>query len=179
MSTEHLGLSLAHTAPNADIHWPTGFTPADADLFAHSEIVIAAQPSTAWRHLVAATRWPEWYPNADGVRILNGADEELHEDSQFEFQTYGFHIHAAVGEFVPESRLGWFGAGVGIEAYHNWLLVSLDEGCRVVTEEVAKGPVAIAIREPDADAMHETHAAWSKALERLSASPVVGTPAGA
>jgi hypothetical protein len=55
-----------------DIHWPRGFTPTDADLFAHSEIYIDACCQRVWRHIVEAARWPEWYPNSKGFRSTAG-----------------------------------------------------------------------------------------------------------
>ena len=45
------------TRRSADIQWPDGLTPTDADLFAHNEIVISAPPPQIWRHLIAATAW--------------------------------------------------------------------------------------------------------------------------
>ena len=33
-----------------DIHWPTGFDPAKADLFAHNELVIHAPCERVWQH---------------------------------------------------------------------------------------------------------------------------------
>lgn len=53
-----------------EIHWPEGFTPVDAGLFAHNEIVIQASSERVWQHIVAATKWPAWYPNAKDVTIL-------------------------------------------------------------------------------------------------------------
>jgi hypothetical protein len=45
---------LAHRSP--DIHWPTGFEPEKADLFAHNDLIINAScercstgPRSAWR----------------------------------------------------------------------------------------------------------------------------------
>jgi hypothetical protein len=35
---------------SADIQWPDGLTPTDADLFAHNEIVIQAPPRQIWQH---------------------------------------------------------------------------------------------------------------------------------
>ena len=37
------------THRSADIHWPDGLTPTDADLFAHNEIVIQAPPHQVWQ----------------------------------------------------------------------------------------------------------------------------------
>jgi hypothetical protein len=51
---------LAKRSP--DIHWPAGFSPGDAALFAHNEVFIKAPCATVWQHLAAAQDWPAWYP---------------------------------------------------------------------------------------------------------------------
>jgi hypothetical protein len=53
---------------SSEIHWPTGHTPADADLFAHNELLIHSSCSNVWQHLVQAQTWPEWYSNSRNVR---------------------------------------------------------------------------------------------------------------
>ena len=51
---------LANRSP--DIHWPEGFTPADADLFAHNEISINAPLGVTCGHPVRSSGriigWP-------------------------------------------------------------------------------------------------------------------------
>jgi len=150
-----------------DIHWPTWFTPEDADLYAHNEILVAAPCTTVWRHIVEAPKWPSWYPNSQNVHILGGGDA-LQQDSRFIFDTFGIHIDAHVGEYASGTRIGWFGNGPNINAYHTWLLADAPGGCQVVTEEVAKGPGAIAIRKPDPAAMHKGHDLWLGRLKALS-----------
>ncbi len=39
-----------------DIHWPVGYSPTTADMFSHNEIVINADCSTVWHHLIAARK---------------------------------------------------------------------------------------------------------------------------
>jgi hypothetical protein len=41
------------TRRSADIQWPDGLTPTDADLFAHNEIVIQAPPQQVSQHVIA------------------------------------------------------------------------------------------------------------------------------
>src|SRR5580704_10169216 len=91
---------------NNQIHWPKGFEPEQADLFAHNEIDIR------------------------------------------------------VKEFKSNSRLGWFGDGKDVHAYHTFLLTKAPEGCHVATEEVVKGPGAIQFREQQRNGMHEGHQLW-------------------
>jgi hypothetical protein len=43
---------LAHRSP--DIHWPAGFEPAKADLFAHNELIINASCERVW---LATLKW--------------------------------------------------------------------------------------------------------------------------
>jgi uncharacterized protein YndB with AHSA1/START domain len=155
---------------SSEIHWPTGLSPDNADLFAHNEIFIKAPPSTVWRHMLEATKWPEWYANSHGVQIANDQNGTLKADSQFDWSTFGLHITSTVHEFVPNSRLGWFGKGAGVDAvfYHTWFLAQVRDGCQVVTEEVAKGPGAVTFRESDPNALHRSHEVWLTGLKLIS-----------
>ena len=60
-------------------------------------------------------------------------------------------------QFVPNSRIGWFGDGTGMNAYHTFLLLKTTESCHIVTEEVVKRPGAVEFRQKQPDAMHEGH----------------------
>jgi hypothetical protein len=151
-----------------DIHWPDGYTPEQADLFAHNEIRVNASCAKVWRHIAEAPKWPTWYPNAKDVRIVNNQTGLLKQDSEFKWSTFGLEIDSKIFEFVPGSRMGWFGKGTNIDAYHTWLLIALPKGCQVVTEEVAKGPVAVSLRETDPNAMHRGHDLWLATLKELS-----------
>jgi len=151
-----------------EIHWPDGFHPEQADLFAHNEIVVHASCEKVFANIVDAPVWPSWYPNSHNVTLLNSPDGKLHEGTQFSWDTFGVHIESRVHEFVPNSRLGWFGDGTGMNAYHTFLLLKTDEGCHIVTEEVVKGPGAVEFREKQPNTMHEGHDLWLSTLKQRS-----------
>jgi hypothetical protein len=90
----------------ADIHWPDGFHPEQADFFAHNEIVVKASCKTVWDHVIEAEKWPSWYSNSHNMKLLNSADGKLHEDTRFSGDTFGLHVHCRIGEFVANSRIG-------------------------------------------------------------------------
>lgn len=151
-----------------DIHWPDGFDPEQADLFAHNEIVVHASCEKVFANIVDAQVWPSWYPNSQNVKLLNSPDGKLHEGARFSWDTFGVHIESQVHEFVPNSRIGWFGNGTGMNAYHTFLLIRTGEGCRIVTEEVVKGPGAVEFRQKQPSAMHEGHDLWLRTLKQRS-----------
>ena len=97
-----------------DIHWPDGFHPEQADLFAHNEIVVHASCEKVFSDIVDAQVWPSWYPNSHNVKVLNSPDGKLHEGAGLSWDTFGVHIESQVHEFVPNSRIGWFGNGTGM-----------------------------------------------------------------
>jgi hypothetical protein len=99
---------------------------------------------------------------------LNSPDGKLQEGARFSWDTFGVHIESQVHEFVPNSRIGWFGDGTGMHAYHTFLLLKTDKGCHIVTEEVVKGPGAVEFREKQPDAMHEGHYLWLRTLKQRS-----------
>jgi Polyketide cyclase / dehydrase and lipid transport len=155
-----------------DIHWPKGFTPADADLFSHNELFISASCQRVWRHIVEATRWPEWYPNSKAVQVLGDSGSVLEDNSVFRWTTFGLPLESRINEFVPFSRIGWFGYAPGSAPsfYHTWYLTQVGTACRVVTDEVGKGESAIRFRQTDESAMHRGHDLWLAALKWVSES---------
>jgi hypothetical protein len=152
-----------------DIHWPTGFEPASADLFSHNELVINARCERVWQHIVDATRWPEWYPNSRDVRIVGGSPV-LAAGTIFRWTTFGLPLESRINEFVPYTRIGWFGyaPGTAPSFYHTWYLQPDGPGCRVVTDEVGKGPDAAHLRNTDEGLMHRGHDLWLAGLRWVS-----------
>jgi hypothetical protein len=155
-----------------DIHWPEGFTPADADLFSHNELFINASCQRVWRHIVEATKWPEWYPNSKAVKVLGNGASALEDNSVFRWMTFGFPLESRINEFVPFSRIGWFGyaPGTAPSFYHTWYLTQEGPGCRVVTDEVGMGESALHFRQTDESAMHRGHDLWLATLKWVSES---------
>ena len=151
-----------------EVHWPRGFNPEEADLFVHNEIVIDASCEKVFTNLVNAQTWPSWYPNSHNVKLLNSPDGKLHEGTRFSWDTFGLHFQSRVHEFVPNSRVGWFGDSSTTNGYHTHLLSKSDEGCHVVTEEVAKGPSAVELHKTNPRAIHEGHDLWLRNLKQRS-----------
>jgi hypothetical protein len=101
---------LAHRSP--DIHWPAGFEPEKADLFAHNELIINASCGRVWTHIIEAGRWPTWYPNSKDVE-MQGGDPVLRDGTVFRWTTFGLAIESKVHEYVSNQRLGWYGYAPG------------------------------------------------------------------
>jgi uncharacterized protein YndB with AHSA1/START domain len=152
-----------------DIHWPKGFEPESADLFSHNELVINARCERVWRHIVDATKWPEWYPNSKDVHIVSGSPV-LAADTIFRWTTFGLPLESRINEFVPYTRIGWFGYAPGTAPafYHTWYLQPDGPACGVVTDEVGKGHDAAHLRETDEGLMHRGHDLWLAGLKWVS-----------
>jgi hypothetical protein len=152
-----------------DIHWPAGFEPEKADVFAHNEARLNASCDTVWRYIVDARAWSTWYPNVQDVTLLGNA-ETLAPDVRWRWTTFGLAIESRVHEFVYGRRLGWFGSAPG-EApafYHSWLLKPDDNGCLAIMDEAGVGPGAAAFRAADEGRMHRGHAHWLATLKWVS-----------
>jgi uncharacterized protein YndB with AHSA1/START domain len=153
-----------------EIHWPKGFEPEHAELFSHNELLIHAPAEKIWRHIVAATAWPEWYPNAKHVKVIGGGDA-LEADSRFSWNTFGIDLESRVNEYVPTSRLSWYGYAPGTQPnfYHAWYLVPQDaESCLVITDEAGIGPDAAAFREHNQGLLHRGHDVWLATLKWMA-----------
>jgi hypothetical protein len=63
-----------------------GFLARPGGLFSHNELHIEASCERVWKHIVEATKWPQWYPNSKDVQIMGGGDE-LSAGSVFRWTT--------------------------------------------------------------------------------------------
>jgi hypothetical protein len=150
---------------SADIRWPVGFDPVHADLFAHNAVVINAPVKSVWATLIAAANWPEWYSNARDV-VVDDPSGHLNEDVTFSWTTFGLKIASKVAEFAPYARLGWYGNGDQLRAYHNWLLVPRPGGSTyVVMEEIGMGDGAHHLAQSNPGHMHRGHDLWNISLK--------------
>jgi Polyketide cyclase / dehydrase and lipid transport len=77
-----------------------GFLARPGGLFSHNELHIEASCERVWKHIVEATKWPQWYPNSKDVQIMGGGDE-LSAGSVFRWTTFGLPLESRVNEFTP------------------------------------------------------------------------------
>ena len=165
------------TRRSADMHWPDGLRPTDADLFAHNEIVIDAPPEQIWQHLIAATAWPRWYSNSAEV-VVNDPSEVLAAGVSFDWTTFGLRVSSMVAEFVPCARLAWHGQAEGLRAYHIWLLVPGEDTTYVVMEELGLGDGAKHLARTNPGHLHRGHDLWNISLKFLCESYIPESESG-
>jgi uncharacterized protein YndB with AHSA1/START domain len=104
------------------IRWPDEYHPSRAILDVRNELDIPVPPEAVWAWLVRAELWPSWYLNAHNVRIEHGAGPDLAPGTVFRWTTFGLPIRSRVEEFVPGERIAWDAHGLGLRAYHAWVI---------------------------------------------------------
>ena len=152
------------------IRWPERYLPARSAVFVHNEIVIAAPAGAVWRTLLRAEEWPEWYPNSANIHFVSHAGPDLRDRSRFRWNTFGVRITSKVVEFEPERRLAWVAQGIGLEAYHAWLLRPLsDRSTHVLMEETQNGWLPRLGKTLLPERKHRLHQMWLEALAAQAA----------
>jgi hypothetical protein len=91
----------------------------------------------------------------------------------FTWRTFGVKLKSTVQEFVPCERLAWSARGVGVDAYHAWLLLPRKSETHVITEETQYGSLARLQKIILPRRMKRGHQMW---LENLSKNAQTGTP---
>jgi len=121
------------------VEWPTHYSPANSPVHVRNELSMPSAPEVVWAWLIRAKLWPEWYENSSNVRFLQGSPPDLALGTRFRWKTFGVTIESTVLEFVPGQRIAWDADGVGVDAYHAWVLHRTEQGCHVLTEETQHG----------------------------------------
>ena len=152
------------------IVWPARYAPGNAPVHVRNERTMRASPEAVWAALVRAARWPEWYPNSSHVTLLRGSPPDLAPDTKFRWKTFGFTIDSTVVEFVPTERIAWDARGLGVDAYHAWLIRPAADGCYVLTEETQHGWLARLGNLLFPRRMYRGHELWLDSLEKRALS---------
>lgn len=155
------------------INWPPEFQPENAEYFSHNTVFIAAPPARVWEDFVAASRWPEWYPNCKRLTIGDDGAVNLSLGATFTWTTFAMDVVGRVVEFESEQRVSWLGYGANSEPsfYHAWLFEPKAGGCQATYDEVGMGAVAVRMRAQDEDEMHRGHEFMLAGLRWLSETP--------
>ena len=161
-------------ASTSQVIWPEPYRPSYSAVFVHNEIVIPAPPEQVWRWLVRAEHWPSWYTNSADIHFLSHTGPDLRDRSRFRWKTFGARITSKVLEFEPNRRLAWDAHGLGIAAYHAWILTPHGTaGTHVLTEETQNGWRARLGNLLMPKRLHTMHQLW---LESLSLEAQSGPP---
>jgi hypothetical protein len=115
--------------------------------------------------LLRARDWPSWYANSHDVTI-EGGGPDLTSGVTFQWRSFGVSLVSRVEEFVPDTRLAWTARGLGVRAYHAWLLRPTTTGCTVVTEETQYGFLARVGDLLMPSQMQRWHQVWLEGLRK-------------
>ncbi|MER6066390.1 hypothetical protein ABT167_35560 [Streptomyces sp. NPDC001792] len=149
------GTTVFH-APGTDkpdgrrlLHWPIGFSPDFSDLWAVGETRIGAEPETVFASLTDLCTWARDFTETGDGPAADTGSTGLRADSEFSYRLGGLAVRARVGECSPGSRLAWFGQGIDLALYQEWLLLAQGGRTLVLMGFAARGSAAIAHREAD------------------------------
>jgi len=153
------------------IHWPERHHPDVSGVHVKNHLEIQLSPRAVWDRLIHAKDWPEWYPNAANVRLLNDDGDALKLGTQFRWKTFGMNIECVVEEFEPAGRLAWSSKSFGMSVYHAWLITERPGGCHVLTEETQNGFVPRIAKLLMPGQMHKYHQIWLEQLAIRAGAP--------
>jgi len=156
-----------------EIKWPVGFDPSSSPVYVKNELHMRADPGQVWACLTRVITWPEWYPNASRVELINQRADQLQSRTKFRWKTFGVNLVSEVVDYVPNERIAWTALGPGVKAYHAWLIIPEKEGCHVITEETQHGWLCRLGKMIFPRRMHKLHQVWLTALEKKAVSDVM------
>jgi len=145
--------------------FPEKYQPNSRPIFVRNELIIHASKETIWSWLINVMSWPDWYSNASNIQILNQFNSSLSSNTRFKWRTFKTNITSEVKEFKPYERLSWEAKGFGLNAYHGWVIIPIENGCKVVTEEVQYGWLPRLAKSFIKKGLLEQHQRWLEGLK--------------
>lgn len=150
------------------IQWPREYEPSKSKFYVHNEIDIKASPEIVWGFLIDALKWEEWYSGAKNVSFSNPNDMLLNANSTFRWKTMGLNLETKIEEFEPYRYLAWESKKKSIQAYHVWLIIPTDYGCKVITDESQNGWLTFFEKTFQGKKLKRLHDVWLKELKKKS-----------
>jgi len=144
-------------------------------VYVRNELDMEAAPDVVWAWLIRAQLWPTWYSNSSRVVFIEGPSPDLTAHTRFRWKTFGISLESRVREFLPCERIAWDARGLGVDAYHAWVISSTSRGSHVITEETQHGWLARLGDFLMPRRMGKYHQLW---LEQLREHSTRGWPPG-
>lgn len=154
-----LSVLIAQEAPYI-INWPEEYEPQHAKFFVSNEVFINASAEKIWNILIEAETWPNWYEGASNVKLLSSDYGTLESKSVFTWKTMGMNFKSTITEFEPPHRLSWESEKRSIKGYHAWLIIPVENGCRVITDESQHGFLTFFEKTFQPRKLHRLHDTW-------------------
>lgn len=144
-----------------DIHWPSGFSPAEAHSFHRAQAVVPGPPERSFKVLTDVADWPNWVPECREVSAMSLTQT-------FDVHWAGHDFEVFVGESVPPRRIGWLGIGAGVQLYQAWLLTEVAGGTEIVVENVVRAGAPKSLDTVSRAWAERLHELWLAQLAKLS-----------
>jgi hypothetical protein len=122
------------------IQWPDSFHPQDANFYIYNEIEIDAPPEVVWNIIIDAKNWHTYYTGVQmPVVFIDSVKTVLDKDVSFRLKTMDLELTPVMQEFIPKERMAWEVNTPKLKAYHAWLIIPTDNGCKLITPETQNG----------------------------------------
>jgi hypothetical protein len=155
------------------VEWPPHYAPGESAVHVCNGLAVQAAPEAVWAWLIRAQLWPSWYENS---KFPQGSPRDLAKGTRFRWKTFGVTMESTVLEFVPGERIAWDAHGLGVDAYHAWVLHRTAQGSYILTEETQNGWLVRLGNLFTPGRMHKHHQLW---LEGLRDNAAKGLPPAA
>ena len=169
--------AVHNSKPNSEkINWPEDYKPEDAGFFVHNEIDVEADAQVVWDLLIEAEAWPNWYEGMKNVKVNTNDNGILDGESVLSFETMGQHFKTVtIKEFEPPFRLSWEAKKNDIRGYHAWLIISTDDGCKIVTSESQHGFKAFLQKVFMPNKLRKLHDVWLEGFKNKAEKTYITT----
>jgi hypothetical protein len=147
--------------------WPDEFNPEKAKWYVYNEIEIHAQPEVVWNILIDAKKWHTFYSGVQNpVEFISDPNTPtLKNDLTFKMHTMGLRLEPVMKEFVPNERMAWEVRRGNLTAYHAWVIVPTDDGCRLITPEAQNGFLTTMQKWFQPNKLLKLHDTWLKLIK--------------
>ncbi|MCC5944710.1 MAG: DinB family protein [Bernardetiaceae bacterium] len=156
------------------IHWPQDFDPQKSKFYIYNEIDIHASPQEVWDILIDAKQWHTFYKGVQKpVVILDSTTNILKNNVAFELKTMGLDLTPKIKEFIAPSRMAWQVESKNLQAYHAWLIVPTQKGCKLITAEAQNGFLTFLQKVFQPNKLLNLHQHWLEVIKQKAEDSTV------
>lgn len=146
--------------------WPNEFNPEKAKWYVYNEIEINAKPEVVWNILIDAKKWHTFYKGVESpIQFIDSDANTLKFGLAFKMHTMGLQLEPVIKEFIPNERMAWEVRRGNLTAYHAWVIVPIENGCKLITPEAQNGFLTFLQKVFQPNKLLNLHEHWLEAIK--------------